>query len=979
MPLPPPPQAPPPGGARTQSLNRPIESPAVERGPAVSHRTRHPPGHGTRLDTVPPTPANWQEESTNAEATVHLQPNGGTSLHIDTGSILRKQPMTQDERASASASTPSHRRRDSSTGGLVRTAALRNRSVVGLRERRSESKHGKERATSNPPMGLDTDAAPWQVHEPVKPTNLNLGNVLNSGSSRRDRTRRTPGSGELMSSGKSVTFRSAPVTQELALPEDSNHSSTPTPPASASGADRQVSSAGAAPRRLWRLSQKLSLSMPGHSEQRPISHILHTPNQDDALPVPLTPSTIAKERPVSDLIGPESPKAFAERAVERHRNFAEREADAVDDSKRLELFVQFIVAESRIRREQYAALFQNEDINIGRLVRDLFRPIPTEQEDAEEDCGTPENTSRRVSNTSSAMADSSSQDEISSMSRKVDSPSSATTTSPLQPPAAGGVKDFIPCLSPIASMSVVTGPEDEMNSRGRPPSRWWEAPSQSGSAANDGFSVLGRTKRESKFMGLPREARDSGMFFDHQGSGGPRGPQLPIGWHEEVPNPAYPPPPPNPPTPASAPPFTPDARGLDISRLVTLPPPYPRHHPAVNNNHPDLADVRAVVRSLHDMDEPDSIRGKYQSEYQKTRKRADSWCEHQRSLHGQDLQYRMEYDDMTQEQFDALEAELEGKMQQSAKDTAQADFDMFQDMVVSPLHPLFAARIAHATSSLENLSSALFSDAQSRSPNMPQEEGDEQPELLEKLTQLKWLFEARETLHRRTYDLLSERNDKYKNVVLLPYKQSQNHAKVVDAEKFFSQDSLDRRKKIEKAVADRAHAFMTVIEHNVARGVEMQLDAFWQIAPIMKESVLHKIPHEIPLRFEIRIPADEYEENPDYYDHPLQYLYILLGHAEKATFQFIESQINLLCLLHEIRSCALSAKCKVEVNDGRLSNVDSYPQQEERRLTADLKDKVGVIEGQWADALGEEMTSVRERVRGRLLEDGGWDDEMEDV
>ena len=49
---------------------------------------------------------------------------------------------------------------------------------------------------------------------------------------------------------------------------------------------------------------------------------------------------------------------------------------------------------------------------------------------------------------------------------------------------------------------------------------------------------------------------------------------------------------------ASSPPI-PEAQKLDIQRLATLPPPYPRRYPAVNNNYPNLADVRAVICSLY--------------------------------------------------------------------------------------------------------------------------------------------------------------------------------------------------------------------------------------------------------------------------------------------------------------------------------------------------------------------------------------------
>lgn len=130
--------------------------------------------------------------------------------------------------------------------------------------------------------------------------------------------------------------------------------------------------------------------------------------------------------------------------------------------------------------------------------------------------------------------------------------------------------------------------------------------------------------------------------------------------------------------------------------------------------------------------------------------------------------------------------------------------------------------------------------------------------------------------------------------------------------------------------------------------------------------------------FDVLIPDDEYAENTSYYDHPLQYLYSLLCHAEKSAYQFIESQINLLCILHEIRSHALAAVCRVEAQrDGGWAAAEEEQRKEE--LTVDLKEKVGVVEGQWEEALGREMLEVRERVREALLEEGGWDDEGNEI
>ena len=232
-------------------------------------------------------------------------------------------------------------------------------------------------------------------------------------------------------------------------------------------------------------------------------------------------------------------------------------------------------------------------------------------------------------------------------------------------------------------------------------------------------------------------------------------------------------------------------------------------------------------------------------------------------------------------------------------------------------------------------------------------------------------------MHRQIFETIGARNDRYKNIVLLPYKQSQNHDKHAEAERFFAEDAQERGFKFQQAACERAQAFLSIFETSVSRGVEVSLAAFWDLAPSLM-SVLQKVPSRLD-RFEFQIPAEEYAENPSLYKHPLQYLYSLLGHAEKSTYQFIESQINLLCLLHEIRSHALAARCKVEAQ-GQDPNgaAEEKQRREETRLTEDLKEKVGVIESQWEEALGSELVDLKERVREvLLLEQGGWDDEAD--
>lgn len=557
---------------------------------------------------------------------------------------------------------------------------------------------------------------------------------------------------------------------------------------------------------------------------------------------------------------------------------------------------------------------------------------------------------------------------------------------------------YVPALSPIASMSIDTG-LDEMESRGRAPSRWWE--SNSGGSMHDGVSRgIGRSKRESKYMGVSRGLLDLPQSGDLEGNSsslnmsraiaGPSGhitygpneyPPEKVGWHDQ--ESPLPPPPFGPPTPRSAH-LTPDPRKLDVSRLVTLPPPYPRHHPAVNNSHPDLASIRTIVRSLSDLSGVKDIKEQNASKDTILREEAQQKASSRRSALRAQIRDRIDAGTMSYTEAAEAESKLDVEEFQREKQRKQVEFDEYQTSVVSPLHTRFSEQIAKATASFDQLSSRLFNDAQERSPNLTQEEGDEQPELLEKLTQLKWLFETREQLHREIYDLLSERNDKYKAIVVLPYQQSRNDSKLAEAEAFFAKDARDRKLSFEQDTLKRFEAFNDVVESNVVRGVEVQLSAFWDIAPSLLQ-VLQKIPPDLR-GFDVQIPPDEHDDNPSYAAHPLQYLYSLLSHAQKSTYQFIESQTNLLCLLHEVKSGVMNTGCSVlrtqrivegEEVDVVERDVREVRAEEEERLTRDLKEKVGTLEGLWAEGLGEEMDGVKGRVREWLVERGGWDDEEE--
>jgi hypothetical protein len=640
---------------------------------------------------------------------------------------------------------------------------------------------------------------------------------------------------------------------------------------------------------------------------------------------------------------------FTQDATQRHRDFIEREAAAVNETEALKIFTDFMINESQIRRTRYAAVWESNPAIVEDVPSKLFVIQPNQKAKPVRPAPTLEIPQNRTSRPDSAWWN-----------------------------------NYQPCLSPIASLGMSN---DEQSSRGRAPSRWWE--SKTGSSSDEAGRRVQRSKRESKYMGLPRDGvpwdsektpsklddADAHYTGEFAAYGPDEYPPEKVGLHDEMS--------PYSTTNGNGNPYAQfqASRKLDISRLITLPPPYPRHYPAVNNSHPDLVSYRTIVRSITDLSEIKSTRQRYQEDVERMSQEQQEQSKAARRQFKANIQSQIQEGSLTFAEAAEAEAAMLDEENRLERSLAKRQLDAYQDIVLKPMHVILTDRIDKATACIDELSSRLFDDARNETPDQTQEEGDEKPELLEKLTQLKWLFEAREQLHREAFDLVSGRDDKYKALALLPYQQSKNNEKLWETQAFFSKDTMDRRVQYETSALTRLGSFLDVIEQNVVRGVEIQLSAFWDIAPSLLVMV-QQIPENLH-GFQVQIPSNEYEENPSYHSHPLQYLYTLLSHAEKSSYQYIESQINLLCLLHEVRSAMMRANRNLaeaeriwqgEPEESVRRCMQQSRADEELNLTSDLKDKVATVEGQWTEALGSQIQELRERVKGQLLGEDGWED-----
>lgn len=992
MPLPPPPPGPPPQ-SRSQSMTRTNDH-------MVSPPTRRPPHLLSNLGPVPPTPAGWVDGHEDISIRGR-SPNKG--LHIDTAS------------ASSSTVPGDLSNSGSSSSGLARAHAVRGE-PKSIRERRTESKTRRGAAPEEPSNNPWAEAiTPSDI---VVPPTTALGRrptiTRSTPRSARSNQVETPQSGDLSQHPTPVQARTDSGSRgSTPRPlHSSNKLEAPTPPFTPAQLKAALGdSSPAIPPKALPTPPPQSRKSLG-SSGRPSPSQLYIPNKEPAAaPPPLVSSRPGSRQSSTTRISQvSSAEQFARTAIERHQAFAQKEAAAKTDSERVRIFAEFIVTESRLRRDKYAGAIDAMGSEILELTRDLFRPYNQSRRESSvsrssgwtpdssvgpKSPGVPGQRSHRGSLTAALHE----QPQF----PKIERSSSSGPASPaLARPESTWWSGYMPSLSPIPSMSVSEA-LDGSDSRGRPSSRWWEV-SQDGRSEGAGSQRLERSKRESKYMGMPRELREALQYDNgnpqmngnmtspaagpsqNNGYGPDEYPPEKVGLHEQdMSSPAFQQTPSKPQTPYLATPITPNPNHLDVSRLVTLPPPYPRHHPAVNNNHPDLTSMRTVVRVLSDFTEVEATKSRFRKTSLQIQDDLAAEASKRRNSLRLNIQREIESGNMSFADAAKIEATALTTAQEKEKEACKVDFELFQKEVVIPLNDLLMDRVARATELFTTLRSQLFTDAQEQSPNLTQEEGDEQPELLEKLTLLKWVFEAREQLHRELFDLLSDRNNRYRDMVITPYRLAKNEEKIRNAETFFTEDASKRKLAFEQEVLKRTEEFMDIIEENVKRGVEVQLSAFWDIAPSLSR-ITEKIPRGTDLtNFQIQIPASEYEENPSYHVFPMQYLYSLLEHCEKSTYQFIESQTNLLCLLHEVKSGVTLANCRLmrtqriaqgedekEV-DRELKEVEG---DEEVRLTDDLKERVRCVEEQWSSSLGNELKGLKDRLMGFLMEQGGWDEDQ---
>lgn len=504
---------------------------------------------------------------------------------------------------------------------------------------------------------------------------------------------------------------------------------------------------------------------------------------------------------------------------------------------------------------------------------------------------------------------------------------------------------------------------DEESSRGRTSSRWWETSKDGGSCSisesvafrsdGDNDSVYGTSypRRSRRFNKTPRQSlkeiaelvntprssgtqvngnanRDAASYLHSAAFPPDRKPSSRSRSRSQAPSASRPRPKRRPTVKTS----------LDIAPLLTLLPTWPREYPAVNNSHPRLEVFRDLVRTLNDISKITTLQTRFDESTEKTKDQFLTESQRRRISQAERIQGLYTRGDLHYDEMERLNLQFEHEESKIRYEAEEEDFNSFVKSVVEPAHRDLHERITAASAAYGDLMMLI----KARNPMKTEE--DEQPELLEYLTALKWIFDVRETLHQHSYDILASRNERYRNLTLAPLRDARDQAPLQQASAFFNKDALDRAAEFQKHKVQRYEKFMDFIEQQCSIGVEEARSRFWEIAPLIMEC-LEKIPEALENVVPI-VPPEESVEHPEWVELPMRYLERKVAETEGAMRGLgLEEGEGLLCLLHGVKTA--------------LSRAKGEGQEQERRLTEDLKEKVGMIEEEWQEGLGGLLEKIR--------------------
>ncbi|KAI5853794.1 hypothetical protein BZA05DRAFT_417889 [Tricharina praecox] len=645
---------------------------------------------------------------------------------------------------------------------------------------------------------------------------------------------------------------------------------------------------------------------------------------------------------------PEGPEDFIHQTRRRYKEMLQAEDAAYTDADKLRIFLHFVERECKIRQPLYS---QADPTDLKRVVK-ILQVIAMEEHESL----TP------ISPVGRQRAD-----------RDGDIDMSSPPDQKTRPGTQWWGQNLTAASFPTSAMSAYEQRvAEEESSRGRASSRWWENSNDDGGScsvselvrSDDNDSVYGSAypRRSKRFTKKPRQSLKEIAELANSPRSLTSGPGISHDAASYLNSTVYPPDRKagsrsRSRAPGSSRTRVPRRRdnlktSLDIAPLLTLLPVWPREYPAINNCHPRLDVFRDLVRTLNDLTMLKDLQQRFAEKTGKTKDSFVTESQRRRISQAERIQRLYSRGDLHYDEMERLNLDFEREETKINHEAEEEDFKAFDVEVVTPAHRDLHERINAATAAYSDLIALI----KARNPNLAAD-SEEQPELLEYLTALKWIFDVRETLHQSVFEMLTERNERYKSLTLGPLRTARDQSRFQSTSAFFTQDAATRLAEFNKQKILRHEQFMDFTENQVTLGVEEARSRFWEVAPLVMEC-LEKIPDNLENVVPI-IPPEESSEHPEWVQQPMRYLERKIAETEGAMRGLgVEEGEGLLCLLHGVKSALTRARAEaVHGDDGR---------REERRLTEDLKEKVGMIEDEWREGLGGILERIKEDVEREM-------------
>ncbi|KAF3940738.1 hypothetical protein ABW19_dt0205112 [Dactylella cylindrospora] len=415
---------------------------------------------------------------------------------------------------------------------------------------------------------------------------------------------------------------------------------------------------------------------------------------------------------------------------------------------------------------------------------------------------------------------------------------------------------------------------------------------------------------------------------------------------------------------------------IDLQPLMSIVPPYPRQFPASDNSHPTLQKTRKAIAELKDLRAIHKLKFDFTTSVPRIQDENAAEARARKAAHQDYIQRLFSEGRVTYEEMDRLTAEFERKEGDKKAEELQREFDRFQKEVVSPSHTELMDRIDKAASIMESIQTDISATAKA---NNTIREGPELLEKLNIMRtlfetreilygEINSLIADRDSRYKEVTiaPFLNDGDTEGIKEAEEFFGDAAKQTKVT-ADK----EAVERAKsfldKVEKDVITGVESEVSNF-WDVAPTLTELLDKIpsdlSNIRPIIPEDELYANPHyrKFPLLY--------LKKKLDYVGNSIY------QHAQ-AQMRLLDFSVE-ITLLWTNTKWALGDSERVlagEEEQRAVWQVERQKREEEVRQTKNWEEKVKIVKEEWSQSVGNKLSDMKKRIIDQLALQDGWSNE----